>query len=72
MWTYLPYGPFESLSSYAAWLDGVAGRADPLFFAIVNREDQAGGVAAWQRVDPDNGSIEVGLPSGGTAARVRL
>ena len=31
-----------------------------MFFAVVDREDRAVGVAALQRIDPDNGSIEVG------------
>ena len=36
MWTYLPYGPFDSVTSYRAWLEGVAGREDPMFFAIID------------------------------------
>jgi len=60
MWTYLPYGPFESLAAYRAWVEGVAGRDDPMFFAVVDGEGRAVGVAALQRIDPENGSIEVG------------
>jgi RimJ/RimL family protein N-acetyltransferase len=60
-WTYLPYGPFETLESYAQWVASVAGRADPQFWAIVDLEaNTAVGVASYLRVDPASGSIEVG------------
>jgi RimJ/RimL family protein N-acetyltransferase len=60
-WTYLPYGPFETLDSYAEWVASVAGRADPQFWAIVDLEaGTAAGIASYLRVDPAAGSIEVG------------
>lgn len=60
MWTYLPYGPFESLAAYRAWVEGVAGCDDPMFFAVVDVAGRAVGVAALQRTDSGNGTIEVG------------
>ncbi len=60
MWTYLPYGPFESLAAYRTWMEGVAGRDDPMFLAVVDGAGRAVGVAALQRIDPGNGTIEVG------------
>jgi RimJ/RimL family protein N-acetyltransferase len=61
MWTYLPYGPFEDLASYRAWLESVAGRQDPMFFAIVPQEEgRALGLASFLRANPPDGSIEVG------------
>lgn len=61
MWTYLPYGPFEDIGSYRKWLESVADCEDPLFFAIVGREHgRAIGLAAFLRVNPPDGSIEVG------------
>ena len=43
------------------WVDGACKGADPLFFAIVDlRNDQAVGVASYLRIDPGNGTIEVG------------
>ena len=61
MWTYLPYGPFDTLESYRAWADEVCRRSDPLFYAIVDRAtDRAVGVAGYLRIDPPSGSIEVG------------
>lgn len=60
-WTYLPYGPFASLSSYSSWLDQYSVTSDPLFFAIVDHvTGKAVGVASFMRIDPANGSIEVG------------
>lgn len=60
-WTYLPYGPFDSLESYRAWMDQDCRGTDPLFYAIVDRAgDQAVGVASYLRIDPAKGSIEVG------------
>jgi len=61
MWTYLPYGPFDTLESYLAWTNEVSSRDDPLFYAIVERvTNRAVGVASYLRIDPRAGSIEVG------------
>jgi RimJ/RimL family protein N-acetyltransferase len=61
MWTYLPYGPFEDIGSYRTWLEGVAGNQETIFFAIVSQEHgRAVGVAAFLRIQPLDGSIEVG------------
>jgi RimJ/RimL family protein N-acetyltransferase len=61
MWTYLPYGPFDSLDTYRAWTDEISRRSDPLFFAIIDRASgRAVGLASYLRIDPAAGSIEVG------------
>jgi RimJ/RimL family protein N-acetyltransferase len=61
MWTYLPYGPFATLTDYRSWMEGACMGNDPLFFTIM---DGAGnkplGLAAYLRIDPRSGSIEVG------------
>ena len=60
-WTYLPYGPFDTLDSYRAWLDGTCLGSDPLFFAVVDEaSSKAVGVASYLRINPAAGSIEVG------------
>ncbi len=60
-WTYLPYGPFDSLSSYSSWVEKFSATSDPLFFAIVSHATgKAVGVASYLRIDPSSGSIEVG------------
>ena len=61
MWTYLPYGPFESVENYREWVREVSGGHDPLFFAILDcTEDRPVGVASYLRIVPAHGSIEVG------------
>jgi RimJ/RimL family protein N-acetyltransferase len=60
-WTYLPYGPFEDFASYRAWLDETGRGEDPLFFTILNAVSEAAlGLAAYLRIQPEAGSIEVG------------
>jgi RimJ/RimL family protein N-acetyltransferase len=60
MWTYLPYGPFDTLASYRTWLEAVTSREDLMYFAIIDGQSRAVGVAAFLRVDPAAGTIEVG------------
>ena len=60
-WTYLPYGPFETLYGYRAWVEERCRTSDPLFYAIVELgKERAVGVASHMNIDPSNGSIEVG------------
>jgi RimJ/RimL family protein N-acetyltransferase len=60
-WTYLPYGPFESLETYARWIVTATASDDPQLWAIEDAPTgRAVGVAAYLRIDPDSGSIEVG------------
>jgi RimJ/RimL family protein N-acetyltransferase len=61
LWTYLPYGPFADEHSYRAWATQAVPSEDPLFHAIVDRASgRALGIAAYLRIDPGNGVIEVG------------
>jgi RimJ/RimL family protein N-acetyltransferase len=61
LWTYLPYGPFASLDEYRRWMESTCLGRDPLFYAIVSAESgKAIGVGSYLRIDPQNGSIEVG------------
>ncbi|UCV23018.1 GNAT family N-acetyltransferase [Ferribacterium limneticum] len=60
-WSYLPYGPFDSLGALANWMRASCQGSDPLFFAIINRESgKAVGIASYLRIAPEEGSIEVG------------
>jgi RimJ/RimL family protein N-acetyltransferase len=61
MWRYMAYGPFATEGAYRDWLESSAGGRDPLFHAIVDlRTGRAAGVAAWLRIDPANGVLELG------------
>jgi RimJ/RimL family protein N-acetyltransferase len=60
-WTYLPNDPPPDVASYEAWLTRAAASDDPFFHVI--HEGVAGqpaGIAAFLRIDPVNGVIEVG------------
>ncbi len=65
IWTYLAYGPFETLEAYRAWLAETCLGDDPLFHAIVDTDPGSGrgtacGVASYLRIDPPFGVVEVG------------
>lgn len=60
-WTYLPYGPFATLAEYRGWLAEKQVSQDECFFTIVDpRSGEPVGVAAYLRISPQTGSIEVG------------
>lgn len=59
--TYLLSGPFITFDAYRLWLESVRLGDDPVFHAIVDIETgKAAGAASYMRIDPKNGSIEVG------------
>ena len=61
IWDYMPYGPFSDPEAYRLWADTVAAGSDPFFYAIIDAATgRASGVAAFLRIDPKAGSIEVG------------
>ena len=61
LWDYMPVGPFADLEAYRAWMHGAAEQGDPLFFTIRTLEtDTVAGVAAYLRITPAAGTIEVG------------
>lgn len=60
-WTYLSSDPFRDLDPYRAWLTKMSAGDDPLFHAIIDEKtEKAVGIAAFLRIDPANGVIEVG------------
>ena len=61
IWTYMAYGPFADMAAYVAWMTRACQSSDPLFHAIIDAAtDKAVGVASYLRIDPTNGTIEVG------------
>ncbi len=61
LWTYMWHGPFASAAQYHRWARENAGLDDPMFFAIQSRDSGIwGGVAAFMRIAPDSGVIELG------------
>ncbi|MBF2759571.1 MAG: GNAT family N-acetyltransferase [Ectothiorhodospiraceae bacterium AqS1] len=59
-WTYLPYGPFDALEDFSAWLHSQAAVQDPHFYTISNSEGKPVGMASYLRIDPHQATIEVG------------
>ena len=59
IWTYLPYGPYESVEAMRARLAEIEGSLDPLFFTVV-RGGEPQGIVSYLRIDPEHGSIEIG------------
>lgn len=60
-WTYLPYGPFDTLENFRSWIEQYCCGIDPLFYAIIDlSKGEAVGVASYLRICPSSGSIEVG------------
>ncbi len=61
IWTYLPYGPFETSAAYRQWMESACLGDDPLFHAIVEGQSgKAVGVASYLRIEAAQGVIEVG------------
>lgn len=61
LWTYMPYGPFQSVGQYRDWAKERQTGADPVFYALRNlASGKAEGVASFLRITPEAGSIEVG------------
>jgi RimJ/RimL family protein N-acetyltransferase len=59
-WTYLSHGPYGSYEEFADWVAHAATTEDPLFYTITSPPHGPAGVAAYLRITPDAGTIEVG------------
>ena len=60
IWTYLPYGPFETVDALRDWMQSTCFSDDPQFYTITLPDGTPAGVATYLRIDPANGSVEVG------------
>lgn len=61
LWDYMPYGPFHSAAAYHRWAKEAVSARDPVFWAIIPEGlTHPAGVAAFLRITPDHGTIEVG------------
>ncbi|HUQ10829.1 MAG TPA: GNAT family protein [Steroidobacteraceae bacterium] len=58
-WTYSYNGPFADFAAFEKWITSVESSRDPQFYAIVVA-GKAVGSAAYLRIDPKNGVIEIG------------
>ena len=61
MWTYLSWGPFATFDAYRQWAEAASRKDDPFFHAIIDHASgKAVGAAAYLRMEPQFGVIEVG------------
>jgi len=60
-WTYLPYGPFESVESYKLWLKNTSNGSDLIFYVVVNQKNgEVLGIVSYLSINPKHGVIEIG------------
>jgi RimJ/RimL family protein N-acetyltransferase len=61
LWTYLPDGPYENVEQLRQTLRWAQTTSDAVYFTIAPADDTpALGMAAYLRIDPHMGSIEIG------------
>ena len=60
VWQYLSVGPFGTRADYAAWVESVRVRHDPLHMAVRTADGRLGGTLSLMRMTPEAGTIEVG------------
>jgi RimJ/RimL family protein N-acetyltransferase len=61
LWDYLYDGPFTSASAFHRWARDAAGKPDMVYYVLRDLgTGSCGGFAAFMRIAPDAGSIEVG------------
>jgi RimJ/RimL family protein N-acetyltransferase len=60
LWTYMGYGPFTREDDFAAWIRERATLTDPFYYAILDRDARAIGVATLMEIRPAMRVIEVG------------
>lgn len=60
LWLYMGNGPFTDEASFRAYVEQMAASSDPLAYAVVPAGGDPAGVLTFLRIDPANGSIEIG------------
>ncbi len=61
IWDYMAYGPFDTESSFHAWLRQCSASADTVFYAVIDdSRSSAQGMASLMDIQPIAGSIEIG------------
>ncbi|MGX5220438.1 GNAT family N-acetyltransferase [Pseudomonas segetis] len=61
LWDYLAVGPFPERAAFDAWLHANQASSDPLFYSVIdNASQRAVGLLSYLRINPEDGSIEIG------------
>ena len=59
-WTYMPWGPFESSGSYAAWVDATVALSTVQCLTVCSLAGEPLGVAGYMAIEASMGTVEVG------------
>ena len=59
-WAYYPQGPLADASAMAAWVASLDASPTSVPLAVLDPDGTALGIASYLRIDPPNGSVEVG------------
>lgn len=60
IWTYLPYGPFPDAPAYRDWMVATCTDDETIFYTILDATGTPVGLAAYLRMKPRMGVIEIG------------
>ncbi|SNS18939.1 GNAT family N-acetyltransferase [Pseudomonas segetis] len=61
LWDYLAVGPFPERAAFDAWLHANQASSDPLFYSVIdNASQRAVGLLSYLRINPEDGTIEIG------------
>lgn len=61
LWDYLAVGPFPERAAFDAWLHANQASSDPLFYSVIdNASQRAVGLLSYLRINPVDGTIEIG------------
>lgn len=59
-WLYMSNGPFATEADFRVYVEKMAASHDPLAYAVIPTGGDPAGVITYLRIDPVNGSIEIG------------
>jgi RimJ/RimL family protein N-acetyltransferase len=59
IWTYLPYGPYDSVDAMRSRVAEIEGSRDPLYLTVI-RDGRPHGIVSYLHIDAEHGSIEIG------------
>jgi RimJ/RimL family protein N-acetyltransferase len=61
LWTYMPYGPWDSEAEFTAWLESQAPLTEPQFYTVIDAATgDPKGMVSFLNIRPTQGVIEVG------------
>lgn len=59
-WLYMPNGPFANEADFRAYIDRFVTSTDPWAYAVIPTDGEPAGLLTYLRMEPNQGSIEIG------------